>query len=265
MPLSTPMTTKVHFLLWAPPNFTAVIPETQLFQLLVKCSHRFKIWDMRTTRFHSTEKFCNWKQILLYELMVAAHKYSNRWNNKFTNKSAGISFCLLFTNTKTNAATNLTWWNNGCCTRLGLVADTIAGEALEHPVVPCTPDRWHYFFSNIQCISVFIFSTFSKALEHTLILCTSSWNTFFSCPFREHLLSIFFKPMKHLFYIQFVAVELDTAYLYSVTFVKKTRSPQRFDAGSSWWKDQLNVLQSMKEALLKCTVLCHGPSLSNIL
>ena len=163
--------------------------------------------------------------------MVVAHKYSNRCNNKFTNKSAGISSCSLFTNTKTNAPTNLTWWNNGCCTRLGLVADTIAGEALEHPVVPCTPDRWHYFFSIILCIS-FFFSTFSKALEHTLmlctpdlwhyffsiipcisvfilffiffkalehtlILCTSSWNNFFSCPFLEHLLSIFFKPLKH--------------------------------------------------------------------
>ena len=210
--------------------------------------------------------------------MVAAHKYSNRWNNKFTNKSAGISSCLLFTNTKTNAATNLTWWNNGCCTRLGLVADTIAGKALEHPVVPCTPDRWHYFFSIIPSISVFIFFhifqstwthfnalepwslalflfhhsvyfcfhfffTFFKALEHTLILCSSSWNNFF----RVHSLnicSLYFSNHSNISYIQFVSGELDTAYLYSVIFVKKTRSPQRFDAVFGWWKDKLNVLQS---------------------
>ena len=71
-------------------------------------------------------------------------------------------------------------------------------KALEHTLMLCTPNLWHYFFSIIPCISVFIFFfIFFKALEHSLILCTSSWNNFFSCPFLEHLLSIFFKPLKH--------------------------------------------------------------------
>ena len=35
----------------------------------------------------------------------------------------------------------ITWWYDGCCTRLVLVADTIAGKALEHPVVPRSSDR----------------------------------------------------------------------------------------------------------------------------
>ena len=38
----------------------------------------------------------------------------------------------------------ITWRNNSCSARLRLVADTIAGKALKHPVVPRTSDNHHH-------------------------------------------------------------------------------------------------------------------------